>query len=147
MSCSCGCGGRKRREKKRNKFVKTSKMISTRIGNSMLSVPSFICKGRKRRHGTGIDSVNLFHDSHFRITQFSITGNAEPCTPLITVGKSFTDARNCLLANDFVIQDATEIRMRFVRFAPIRVGNEIENLMMRIGTDLTIPFPEVTGNL
>ncbi|TDF93043.1 hypothetical protein [Paenibacillus piri] len=27
------------------------------------------------------------------------------CTPLIAVGKSFTDARNCLLANDFTIQD------------------------------------------
>ncbi len=84
MSSSCGCGG-KFQEKKHNKFDQ-NRMISTRIGNAMLSIPSFICKGRKRRRRTEVDSVTLFHNSHFTITQISITGSAEPCTPLIAVG-------------------------------------------------------------
>ncbi len=42
MSCSCGCGGKCK-----------SRMISTRIGKATLSVPSSICKGRKRRGAVG----------------------------------------------------------------------------------------------
>lgn len=92
-------------------------MISARIGNGMLSVPAFLCKGRKRRRRAGIDSVNIYHDLHFTITQFEISGSAEPCTPLIAVGKSLTAASNCLLKNRFILQDATQIRKRFVRFS------------------------------
>lgn len=99
MPCSCGCGG-----KKRNKPASKTPMVSVRVG-----------KGCKRRRRIERDFVILTGKRRGTITNFSITGSAEPCTPLIAVGKSFADASSCLLKNRFLVGGTSEISTAFTR--------------------------------
>jgi len=61
------------------------------------------------------DFVILTRKRRGTITNFSITGSAEPCTPLIAVGKSFADAISCLLKNRFLVGGTSEISTAFTR--------------------------------
>ncbi len=89
MSCSCRSGGKKRK--------KTTG------------------KGCKRRRVVERDSVMLSGKNRGIISNFSITGSADPCTSLIAQGKSFIDAHNCLIKNRFIPISLSDTTTGYVR--------------------------------
>lgn len=88
---------------------------SCRSNNSQKKGSKSSNSGCRRRRISRDIVILRFIDVAATITDFSITGSAEPCTPLIAVGRRVSEARHCLLLSGFIIQERTPRTLVFVR--------------------------------